>query len=109
MPNLPEIPLKSPKGTEGLSNSALNFLVNVCLMGQGASQVSELVHIIEHLTICCDVAFLVGLARAGLVYDFSFLGTDGETEVVTCPRQPVSTSLHCLPTGHIESTAVGKK
>ena len=28
------------------------------------------------------------------MHDFSFLGTDGEAEVVTCLREPVSTSLH---------------
>lgn len=72
--------------------------------------VSEFIHIIEHFTVYCDVGFLVEHARAGLVHDFGFLGIeDGEAEVVACPREPVSSSLHCLLTGRIESTVISEK
>ena len=66
-PLLSDIGLKPPKGAAGLGDSALDFIVDVGLMGQGACQVSEFVHIIEHFTIYCDVRFHMGLARAWLV------------------------------------------
>lgn len=101
--------MKPPKGAAGLGDSALDFIVDVGLTGQGVSQVCEFVHIIEHFTIYCDVRFHMGLARAQLVHDFGFIVTDGEAEVVTCPRKPVSTSFNCLFTDGIESTVVSEK
>ena len=56
-PTFPHVGLKSPKGAAGLGDSALNF-VDVGLKRQGASQVSQFIHIIDHFTVhrslrCC--------------------------------------------------------
>lgn len=102
-PTLPDVGSKSPKGVTGLGDSVLDFLVDGCLAGQGASQVSEFTLM---LGVPGQGAWL--LARVGLVHDFGFRSTDGEAEVVECPREPVNTSLHFLQTCGIESAVMLK-
>ena len=50
-PTLPDDGLTSPKRAADLGDAALDFLVDVRLTGQGASQVSEFIHIIDHFTL----------------------------------------------------------
>ena len=54
----PEVVWKSPKGAADLGDSARDFLFDVDLTVQGASQVSEFIHIIDHFTFTEMLGFL---------------------------------------------------
>ena len=77
--------------------------------GEGATEVGELLYGMKLLPFDSDAGFVVSISWGGLVHNFCFLRTDGETEVVTAGGESVYLMLHlCLIWG-IKGAVISKK
>jgi len=86
--------LKPPKDTGVLGDFALDFIANDSLMDRVLpSLVKTSCPSAESLNENPDVSFHVGLPRAWLVQEFSFIDTDGEAKGIKSHRELVNSAF----------------
>ena len=87
----------------------VDLSVNVGGAGEGAAEVSELLHSMKLLPFDSDAGFVVCISWGGLVHSFCLLCTDGETKVVTTGGESVHLILHLGLIWGIKGAVISKE